>query len=61
MRKLLAILVFASCISVSAQTTTCGQSLQTGTDSGDALWQLGTPCTTGTNTGGYTVSSISYW
>ena len=61
MRKLLAILIFASCISVSAQTTTCGQSLQTGTDSGDALWQLGTPCTTGTNTGGYTVSSISYW
>src|ERR1700733_7777983 len=62
MRKLLAILIFASCVSASAQTTTsCGQSLQTGIDSGDGLWQLGTPCTTGTNSGGYTVSSISYW
>ena len=49
-------------LSASVQTTTsCGQTTQTGVDSQDAFWQLGTPCTTGTNTGGYTVSSISYW
>jgi len=45
----------------SATTTSCGLTAQSGTDSGNALWQLGTPCLTGTNTGGYTVSSISYW
>ena len=48
-------------VNPSITTSTCGQSLQTGVDSGDALWQLGTPCKTGTNSGGYTVSSISYW
>jgi Abnormal spindle-like microcephaly-assoc'd, ASPM-SPD-2-Hydin/Fibronectin type III domain len=42
-------------------TTACGQTSQSGTDGGNALWQLGTPCATGTNSGGYTVSSISYW
>jgi len=42
-------------------TTTCGETGQSGTDGGDARWQLGTPCATGTNSGGYTVSSISYW
>ncbi len=62
MRKLLAILIFASCVSASAQTsTTCGQTLQSATDSGDALGELATPCVTGSNTGGYTVSTISYW
>jgi large repetitive protein len=45
----------------SGQTTNCGQTTQSGVDSLDAFWQLGTPCTTGTNSGGYTVSSISYW
>ena len=45
----------------SVAATTCGQTSQSGTDSGDALWPLGTPCTTGTNSAGYTVSSISYW
>jgi hypothetical protein len=48
--------------STSAQTTTtCGETGQSSTDGGNALWQLGTPCATGTNSGGYTVSSISYW
>ena len=62
MRTLLAILIFTVCVSAAAQTTTtCGQTSQSGTDSGNALWQVGTPCTTGTNAGGYTVSSISYW
>ena len=62
MKKLLAILIFASCVSASAQTTTtCGETSQKATDTGNAFWQLGTPCATGTNSGGYTVSSISYW
>ncbi len=50
-----------STVNSSQTTTSCGQTTQTGVDSQDAFWQLGTPCTTGTNTGGYTVSSISYW
>ena len=62
MRKLLAILIFASCVSAFGQTTTsCGEATQTGVDSGNSLAQLGTPCTTGSNSGGYTVSSVSYW
>ena len=39
----------------------CGQTLQTGTDNGNALYTVGNPCVTGANSGGYTVSSISYW
>jgi hypothetical protein len=62
MRKILVILFFAVCVAASAQTTTtCGQKSQTATDSGDALGGLATPCVTGTNSAGYTVSSISYW
>jgi hypothetical protein len=48
-------------VNSSVTPTICGESSQTGIDSGDALWQLGTPCSTGTNSGGYTVTSISYW
>jgi Putative Ig domain len=48
-------------VSSSGTTATCGESSQTGTDGGNALGQLGTPCVTGTNSAGYTVSSISYW
>ena len=61
MKKFLAILIFASCVSVYAQTSSCGETSQSGTDSGNAFSQLGTPCATGTNANGYTVSSISYW
>jgi hypothetical protein len=61
MKKFFAILIFASCVSVYAQTSSCGETSQSGTDSGNALWQLGTPCATGTNANGYAVSSISYW
>ena len=39
----------------------CGELSQTGTDSGTALYGWGTPCSTGSNAGGYTVSNISYW
>jgi len=48
-------------VNSSGTAATCGETSQTGTDSGNALGQLGTPCVTGTNTAGYTVSSISYW
>jgi YD repeat-containing protein len=39
----------------------CGNLSQLNTDDGNAQYQLGVPCVTGANAGGYTVSSISYW
>jgi hypothetical protein len=51
-------------IEVAYKATTssyCGETGQSGTDSGNALFGWGTPCVTGTNAGGYSVSSISYW
>jgi Putative Ig domain len=48
-------------VNSSGATATCGETSQTGTDSGNVLGQLGTPCVAGTNSAGYTVSNISYW
>ncbi len=44
-----------------AVSNACGETAQSGTDSGNALFGWGTPCVTGSNAGGYSVSSVSYW
>lgn len=60
-KRMLAVLVFLACIPCLSHAQSCGETSQSGTDGGNALWGLATPCTTGSNSAGYTVSSISYW
>lgn len=40
---------------------TCGLTTQTGTDSGNTQTAFATPCVTGSDSNGYTVSTINYW
>ena len=47
--------------SPTSAPTVCGNLSQIDTDDGNALGQLGVPCVTGWNAGGYTVSTIAYW
>jgi hypothetical protein len=44
-----------------SRAQSCGETSQSAIDSGNALWGVATPCITGSNSSGYTVSSISYW
>ena len=56
-----AMLAISPASAISSGPSVCGNLSQTGADSGHANYGLGTPCVTGSNGGGYTVSSISYW
>jgi hypothetical protein len=55
-----ALLVF-SAWPAYAQIVNCGQTGQATTDSGDANFIAATPCLTGSNAAGYTVSQIAVW
>ncbi len=61
MKSLIAIVLFLTCLPCLSHAQSCGETSQSSIDSGDAYWGLATPCVTGSNSAGYTVSSISYW
>jgi hypothetical protein len=42
-------------------TVTCGETAQSSTDSNNSDWGFGSPCVTGSDSNGYTPSSIQYW